>query len=106
MTHEEAMRYRLTPDFVMRPHRQPSALEHKLSMTMLQDFRSGRGYKWRERDLTDLEHEVLMSLYRAKILEQSQRTLEHRITPYGEVYFMQRQGVGGGRDSSRKPRRR
>ena len=91
MTHEEAMRYRLTPDFVMRPHRLPTKAEYALSMKILRDFHEGRARHWFARDLTDIEHEVLSSLYRAGILEQSKYTLDHRLTKYGEVYFMQRQ---------------
>ncbi len=99
------MRYRLTADFTMRPHRQPTPSEYKLSMKILHDFREGRGGRWHDHDLTDIEHEVLMGLYRAGLVGQNKRTYQQRLTELGEVYFMQRQS-GPERDRKRSVRRR
>ncbi len=100
MTHDEAMRYRLTPDFTMRPHRQPTPGEYKLSLKILHDYREGRGGQWHDHNLSDVEHDVLMSLYRAGLIEQNKRTYQQRLTKLGEVYFMQRQS-GPARDRKR-----
>lgn len=89
MTRSEALRYRMTPDFTLRGM-MPSKADYNLSLRILRDFYNGQGYKWRSRDLPDHEHEVLMALYRSGILEQSRYTLEHRLTKYGEVYYLQR----------------
>lgn len=104
MTRSEALRMRLTPDFTVRG-RMPAKDEYDLSLRILRDFYNRQGYKWRERNLSDVEHDVLMSLYRAGILEQNRHTLEHRLTKYGEVYYLQRaDDRSAARDHTRRRR--